>query len=57
MATNKLNKNCSVDLRITSARNVSVDILMAQNSRIKKVDRHMVNKTVEVMRNADSRQH
>ncbi len=57
MVKKKLNKNCSVDLKITSARNVSVEILMAQDSQIKKAYRHMVNKTVEAIRNADSRQH
>ncbi len=57
MTTNKLNKNRSVDLRITSARNVSVEILMAQDSHIKEAYRHMINKTVEAMRNANSSQH
>ncbi len=46
-----------MDLILTSARNVSVEILMAQDSQIKKAYRHMVNKTVEAMKNADSRQH
>ena len=55
MVTNKLNKNCSVDLKITSARNVSVEILMSQNSEIEKADRRLVKKTVEAIRNADSR--
>ncbi len=57
MATNKLKKNCSVDLILTSARNVSVEILMAQERQIKEAYRHMINKTVEAMRNANSRQH
>ena len=57
MATNKLNKNFVLDLRITSARNVSVEILIAQERQIKKAYHHMVNKTVEAMRNANSRQH
>ena len=56
MATNKLNKNCSVDLKITSAKNVSGEILMAQGSQIKKAYRRLVDKTVEVIRDADSRQ-
>ena len=56
MATNKLNKNCSVDLKIISAKNVSVEILMAQGSQIKKAYRRLVDKTVEAIRDANSRQ-
>ena len=57
MATNKLNKNCSVDLKITSARNVSVEILIVQNSEIEKAYRHMVNTTLEAIKDVDSSQH
>ena len=57
MATNKLNKNCSVNLIIISARNVSGEILMAQERQIKKAYRHMVNTTLEAIRDADACQH
>ena len=57
MATNKLNKNCSVNLIIISARDIGSGILMSQNSEIEKAYRRLVEKTVEAIRNADSRQH
>jgi hypothetical protein len=57
MVKKKLNKNCAVDLKITSARNVSVEILMAQERQVEKADRHMVNKTLRAFRDANSRQH
>ena len=57
MTTNKLDKNCAVDLIITSTRNVSGEILMAQSIRIKEVHCQMVNKTLEAIRDANSRQH
>ncbi len=57
MAKKKFNKNCAVDLRIASARNVSVDILMAQKRQIEKADRHMVNKTFRAFKDANSRQY
>ncbi len=57
MAKNKPDKKCAVDLKITSARNVSVEILMAQNSEIEKAHCHIINKTLEAIRDADSCQH
>ena len=57
MATNKLNKTCSVNLIIISARDIGSGILMSQNSEIEKAYRRLVEKTVEAIRNADSRQH
>ena len=57
MAINKLNKNCSVDLIIISARDIGAGILMSQNSEIEKADRRLVEKTVEAIKDADSRQH
>ena len=57
MATNKLKKNCSVDLIIISARNIGSGILMSQNSEVEKAYRRLVEKTVEAIRDADSSQH
>ena len=57
MAKNKSNKKCARDLRITSARNVNVGFLMVQNSQIEKAYRRLIDKTVEAIRDADSRQH
>lgn len=57
MAINKLDENCRTDLMIIRAREIGAEILMAQNSELEKVYRHMVNKTVEALRDADSRQH
>lgn len=54
MATNKLNKNCSVDLKFISAGNTGAKVLMAQNSQIEKAYRRLVNKTLETIRDADS---
>ena len=54
MAKKKLNESWAVDLRITSARNVGVKILMAQSSQIEKADRHTVNKTFGAFKDADS---
>jgi hypothetical protein len=56
MATNKLDKICSVDFKFICARNVSVEILMAQERQIEKAHRHMINKTLGAIRDADSRQ-
>ena len=57
MATNKLNKNCSVDLIIISARDIGSGILMSQNSKIEKAYRRLVEKTVEAIKDIDSSQH
>ena len=57
MATNKLNKNCSGDLIIISARDIGGGILMSQNSEIEKADRRLVEKTVEAIKDVDSSQH
>ncbi len=57
MATNKLNKNCSVDLIIISARDVGAEILMSQNSEIEKAYRRLVEKTVEAIKDVDFSQH
>jgi hypothetical protein len=41
--------------KITSTRNVSVEILIAKNSQIEKAHCHMVNKTLEAIGDVDSR--
>ncbi|WP_009631105.1 hypothetical protein [Synechocystis sp. PCC 7509] len=56
MATNKLNKNCRADLKFISAGNTGAKILMAQNSQIEQAYRRLVNKTLEAIRDVDSRQ-
>ena len=57
MATNKLYENCNVDLIIISARDMGAEFFIAQNSEVEKAYRHLVNKTVEAFRDADSSQH
>jgi hypothetical protein len=57
MATNKLDIKCGVDLIIISARNIGAEFFIAENSEIEKAYRHLVNKTVEAFRDADSSQH
>jgi hypothetical protein len=57
MATDKLDKNCNVDLIIISARDIGAGFFIAQNSEIEKADRRLVEKTVEAIRDANSRQH
>ena len=56
MTTNKLNKNCNVDLIIISARDIDAEFFIARNSEIEKAYRRLVEKTVEAIRDADSRQ-
>ena len=57
MATSKLNKNCSVNLIIISARDIGTGILRSQNSEIEKAYRRLVEKTVEAIKDVDSSQH
>ena len=57
MPTNKLNKNCSVNLIIISARDIGAGILLSQNSEIEKAYRRLVEKTVEAIKDVDSSQH
>lgn len=41
MATNKLSKNCNMDLIIISARNIGAEFFIAQNSEVEKAYRRL----------------
>ncbi len=56
MATDKLDKNCRMDLIIICAKDIGATNLMVHNSEIEKAYRYLVNKTVEAFRDVDSRQ-
>ena len=56
MATNKLDENCRTDLIIIRARDIGTKLLMVHKSEIEKAYRYLVNKTVEAIRDVDSRQ-
>lgn len=55
MPTSKLNENYNLDLIIISARNIGAEFFIAQNSEMEKAYRRLVEKTVEALRDVNSR--